>query len=175
MEILKIQFSQYTIKFNFNVINITCTISPMKFKSSEVLFNISSWLFFAIMAAAVALWWWDSHDHVCIVSGAWCLCVIEVVKMCWLCVFPTDSGPSGESCGFRADAEACESPHLPSGAAAAENPRSAERHANWWACRSLTHARTHTNIHVEQDGSVRQNANYQDEYKMAESCRTTGK
>lgn len=47
------------------------------------------------------------------------------------CVFPPDSGPSGESCGFRADTEACESPHLPPGATAAENTGSAERHANW--------------------------------------------
>lgn len=59
------------------------------------------------------------------------MCCVRGEDVLTVCVFPADSRPSGESCGFRADAEACESPQLPSGAAAAENPRSAERHANW--------------------------------------------
>lgn len=53
-----------------------------------------------------------------------CKCLMEV--FCGL-----DPGPLGESCGFGADAEACESSDRPPGTAATEDHRPAERHANW--------------------------------------------
>lgn len=63
------------------------------------------------------------------VAEAQCLALYKMGSLC-ACVFPADSGTSGEGRGLRADAEARESPQLPPGAAAAENPGSAERHAN---------------------------------------------
>lgn len=112
------------------------------------------------------LLWISRPPHLCVyVQGLLCVCMcLRVLHKRWrcadcmfvcVCVFYTDSGPSGESCGFRADTEACERPHLPPGAAAAKNPGTAEWHTDWWVAQrsslpvplyACTHANKELNI-----------------------------